>query len=173
MVSVRRIREAVKPRSTLADLIADLTRTRDEIEWKNAALRQKVILLSRGVRKPKSRAFDRVVLVLASVRTATRRDAVLVVNPDTVLRWHRQGFRLLWAHKSRKKAKPPRCGDSFIERNMDGAAASGDHAVRCMCHRDHQRPRRQFRRRVRAGREGRWDAGREDAPLPEPWSEHR
>jgi hypothetical protein len=29
------------------------------------------------------------------------RDALLLVKPDTVLRWHREGFRLLWARRSR------------------------------------------------------------------------
>ena len=28
------------------------------------------------------------------------------MKPDTVLRWHRRGFRLFWAHKSRKRKKP-------------------------------------------------------------------
>ena len=71
MVVVRRVREAIKPKSALGGLIADLTRTREELESENAPLRQQVILLSRGVKTPKINAFDRVVLVLASARTAT------------------------------------------------------------------------------------------------------
>ena len=76
MVVVRRVREAIKPRSALGGLIADLTRTREELESENAALRQQVILLSRGVKKPKIKTVDRVVLVLASASTATWRSDV-------------------------------------------------------------------------------------------------
>ena len=102
-IVVGRIREAIKPKSALGGLIADLSRTREELESENAALRQQVILLSRGVKKPKIKEFDRVVLVLASAFSPTWRDAILVVKPDTVLRWPRRGFRFLWAHKSRKR----------------------------------------------------------------------
>ena len=71
MVVVRRTREAIKPKSALGGLIADLTRTREELESENAALRQQVILLSRGVDKPSIKAIDRVVLVPASAFTPT------------------------------------------------------------------------------------------------------
>ena len=106
MVVVRCARESIKPKSPLVGLIADLTRTRAELESENAALRQQVTLLSRSVKKPKTKTVDGVVLVLASAFTATWRDAVLVVKPDTVSRWHRRGFRLFWAHKSRKRKTP-------------------------------------------------------------------
>jgi hypothetical protein len=62
---VRGVRETVKPKSALGGLIADLTRTPDELRAENAALRQQVILLSRRSKKPKFQPTDRVVLVLA------------------------------------------------------------------------------------------------------------
>ncbi len=67
---VRRAREAIKPKSALGGLIADLTRTREELEAENASLRQQVILLSRSTKSPDIKPIDRVVLVLASAFTA-------------------------------------------------------------------------------------------------------
>ena len=60
-VVVRRVREAIKPKSALGGLIADLTRTREELESENTSLRQQVILLSRGMKRPKIKPIDRVV----------------------------------------------------------------------------------------------------------------
>ena len=42
-------------------------------------------------------------------------NAVLLVKPDTVLRWHREGFRLLWKRKSRStKPRQPRISTETI-----------------------------------------------------------
>jgi putative transposase len=35
------------------------------------------------------------------------RDALIGVQPDTLIRWHRQGFRLFWRRKSRAVGRPP------------------------------------------------------------------
>ena len=35
------------------------------------------------------------------------RDVLVVVEPDTFVRWHRQGFRLFWRWKSRARDRPP------------------------------------------------------------------
>ncbi len=35
------------------------------------------------------------------------REALVVVKPDTLIRWHRKGFRLFWQWKSRPKGRPP------------------------------------------------------------------
>jgi putative transposase len=85
---------------------ADLFRTRDELLAENAALRQQLIVASRKVKKPQFRPLERGLLVVLASRFRTWREAVLLVKPDTVLRWHREGFRLLWKHKTR--AKRPR-----------------------------------------------------------------
>ena len=51
--------------------------------------------------------------MLAS-RLKTWRDALLIVKPDTLLGWHRQGFRLFWRHKSKLKRRPPRIAPDVI-----------------------------------------------------------
>ena len=102
----RAARAGIKPKSAIAGLATDLTRTHDELLAENAALRQQVILLSRRTKRLTIKPIDRVVLVLTSALTSSWRDAILVVKPDTILRWHRQGFRLLWRWKSRRRKSP-------------------------------------------------------------------
>ncbi len=36
----------------------------------------------------------------------TGRNALTIVKPDTLIRWHRKGFRLFWKHKSRPRGRP-------------------------------------------------------------------
>ena len=47
-------------------------------------------------------------MVLLASRVRAWKDALLVVQPDTLLRWHRQGFRLFWRWKSRSPSRAPR-----------------------------------------------------------------
>ena len=71
-------------------------------------LRQQLIVLERQVVRPKLTPHDRRVLVLLASRIAGWREALVVVKPDTLLSWHRAGFRLYWKRRSRgKKGRPP------------------------------------------------------------------
>ena len=87
-------------------LAADLARTRRELLLENALLRQQVVILRRSVTRPALTALDRGLLLLLARRLRTWASALLIVRPETVLRWHRQGFRLLWRRKSAPRARP-------------------------------------------------------------------
>ena len=63
---VRSTCDALMPKSVLGGVVTDLTRTGEELLAENAALRQQLIVLSREVKKPRFRAMDRLVLVLAT-----------------------------------------------------------------------------------------------------------
>ena len=54
------------------------------------------------------------ILVLLARLASTWRQAVLLVQPDTVLRWHRQGFQLLWRLKSKAGSSAPRIAAETI-----------------------------------------------------------
>ena len=99
-----------KPRSIAlaAGLAADLTRGRGDLLLENALLRQQVLVLSRTVKRPTFTPLDRGLLVLLASQLRTWAGALLIVRPETVLRWHRQGFRLLWRRKSvpRSRSSP-------------------------------------------------------------------
>jgi hypothetical protein len=51
-------------------------------------------------------AFDRVLLVALAAMFSRWRHALVVVKPDTLLRWHRAGFRLFWRWRSRRTSRP-------------------------------------------------------------------
>ena len=74
----------------------------------NLALRQQLIVLQRSVKRPKLRTRDRIFWGWLSRLWSGWRSALAFVQPGTVIGWHRQGFRLYWRRKSRKKpGRPP------------------------------------------------------------------
>jgi putative transposase len=87
---------------------ADATRSRSALLLENALLRHQLVVLSRAVTRPRLTAADRGLLVFLASRLCTWADALLIVRPETVLRWHRQGFRLFWRRKSRAATQAPR-----------------------------------------------------------------
>ena len=100
---------ALKPTAgLLPGLVSDLTRSRTELLAENALLRQQLIVLKRSAKRPKIQRHERGVMVLLAALTRTWRNAVLLVKPETLLRWHRAGFRLFWRRKSRRTQAPRR-----------------------------------------------------------------
>ena len=75
----------------------------------NLALRQQLAILQHSVKRPKLRPRDRVFWVLLSRLWPNWRSALAIVQPETVIKWHRQGFKLYWRWKSRarKPGRPP------------------------------------------------------------------
>ena len=68
------------------------------------------------MKKPEFRPLERGLLVALASRFRTWREIVLLVKPDTVLRWQREGFRLLWKHKTRPKGpRKPRLDQETID----------------------------------------------------------
>src|SRR5713101_3007694 len=67
-------------------------RTRTDLAFENLALRQQLVLLRRS-KRPQFGRLDRLFWVWLSDQWAGWREALHVVRPQTVIRWHRQGFR--------------------------------------------------------------------------------
>ena len=88
--------------------LGDLVRTKPQLIAENALLRQQLIVLNRSVKRLCLTGRDRTLLVLLASRVRAWKDALLIVKPDTLLRWHRQGFRLFWKRKSRAPSRAPR-----------------------------------------------------------------
>src|SRR6267378_5560656 len=76
-------------------------RTRTDLALENLALRQQLALLRHRSKRPRFGGLDRAFWVWLSRRWAGWREALYVVRPETVIRWHRQGFRAFWTWKSR------------------------------------------------------------------------
>ncbi len=62
--------------------------------FENLALRQQVAVLKPSVKRPKLRCRDRVFWVVLSRLWPNWRSALAIVQPETVIQWHRKGFRL-------------------------------------------------------------------------------
>jgi hypothetical protein len=72
----------------------------------NLFLRKQMALYVERRQKPR-RASDAIRFTMAQLsRFFKWRDALTAVKPDTLIRWHRQGFRLFWKWKSRSSGRP-------------------------------------------------------------------
>src|SRR5467141_4891131 len=82
---------------------------RSDLVLENLALRQQLALLRRRAKRPRFGQLDRLFWMWLSQRWARWREALHVVQPQTVIRWHRQGFRAFWNWKSRRGriGRPP------------------------------------------------------------------
>jgi putative transposase len=67
----------------------------------NLALRHQLLVLQRSVDRPRLSRWDRILWVWLSRVWVGWRSTLAIVQPATVLAWHRQGFRLYWRWKSR------------------------------------------------------------------------
>jgi len=73
------------------------------------ALRQQVAVYNRSIKRRRLRARDRAFWVWMSRLWRDWRSTLVIVKPDTVVRWHREGFRLYWRWKSRRgRGRRPR-----------------------------------------------------------------
>ncbi len=82
----------------------DLAREKSELIAENALLRQQLVILRRQIKRPRYTKTDRLLLVLLARAVRPWRQALLIVQPETLLKWHRQGFRLFWKQKSKAKS---------------------------------------------------------------------
>ncbi|HEY3082458.1 MAG TPA: integrase core domain-containing protein [Chloroflexota bacterium] len=97
---------------------ADLVRSRSELVAENALLRQQLIVLARTAKRPRFSRVDRPLLVLLASRVRAWRQTLLIVQPETLLRWHRAGFRLVWRWRSAPRRRQSIAPDTIalIER---------------------------------------------------------
>jgi hypothetical protein len=84
-------------------------KSRSRLEAENAALRQQVIVLQRKVRgRLEFTNGDRLFFVLLYRWFPSVLKAIVIVRPETVVRWHRAGFRYYWRWKSKRRGgRPP------------------------------------------------------------------
>jgi putative transposase len=67
----------------------------------NMLLRQQLIVLQRQVQRPAFKNRDRLLFVLLASQLRTWKQALLIVQPETLLRWHRDLFKWVWRRKSK------------------------------------------------------------------------
>lgn len=85
-------------------IVVDLIRPRAAMEAEILVLRQQIIVLRRGrAGRMSFLTIDRMVLGWICELFPKTREALAIVRPDTVVRWHRAGFRRYWRWKSRHR----------------------------------------------------------------------
>src|SRR5260221_13219154 len=83
--------------------LVDLMRARATLEAEIWVLRQQINVLRRAApRRQSFSIFDRLIFVSLYRLFPKACDALAVVKPDTIIRWHRAGFRAYWDWKSRR-----------------------------------------------------------------------
>jgi len=78
-------------------LLARSLRYRRRLLFENLELRQQLTVLKRKHPKPRLRAVDKLFWVLARYFWSAWKQSLIVVSPETVVRWHRTGFRMYWS----------------------------------------------------------------------------
>lgn len=90
------------------DFVADLLRPRTKLVAENALLRQQLIVAERKiVGRPRWRPWERYTMALAASLTPAWRTVTVLVQPATVLGWHRQGLCAFWRQRSRRLGRRP------------------------------------------------------------------
>jgi putative transposase len=80
-----------------------LFRTRRSLLLENLVLRQQLAVLKRKHPRPRLDAIDRLFWVLTRRFWSGWKEALIIVSPETVIRWHRSGFALYWRAISRTR----------------------------------------------------------------------
>jgi transposase InsO family protein len=94
----------LSPFTVLSALLASalsLFRSHTALHLEIFALRHQLGVLQRSVKKPKLTPADRLIWAWLSELWLDWRSALIIVKPETVIAWHRKGFRLFWTWKVR------------------------------------------------------------------------
>jgi hypothetical protein len=88
----------------LSGWLASLMKSRRRLQAENLALRHQVnILRRRAPGRTRLSNPDRLLFVWLYRQWPTVADAVAIIRPETLIRWHRRGFRAFWRWKSRSR----------------------------------------------------------------------
>jgi len=82
------------PAPVVAGVVQDAVRSKCELVAENAMLRQQLIVAGRAVERPSLRNGDRLFMVLLARLNRAWRGALHLIQPDTLLRWHRDLFKV-------------------------------------------------------------------------------
>jgi transposase InsO family protein len=101
--------------SALFLLIRSLILPRTTLAAENIALRQQLAILNRKIHRPQLHRRDRFFWVILSQLWKNWREVLIIVKPETVIRWHRQGFKLYWRWKSKAPVGRPKIDKEIRE----------------------------------------------------------
>src|SRR5712691_263133 len=92
--------------ATLLATLSSIFRSRAALGLENLALRHQIGVLQRSARKrSKLTPLDRLLWAWLSRIWSDWRSALAIVQPETVIAWHRKRFRLFWAWRIRRASR--------------------------------------------------------------------
>jgi len=94
--------------------LADLSRSQVRTDRGKCPLATALIILKRQVKRPACTKTDRVLLILLARVVRTWKQALFIVQPETLLRWHRELFRLFWKRRSKASCHQPKVAAETI-----------------------------------------------------------
>src|SRR6478609_4882833 len=94
--------------SLLLHVVVSPFKTKARLEAEIIMLRHQLNVLRRRPLKPKLVVADRLLLVWLYRLFPSVLNAVTIIQPETIVRWHRTGFRLHWRWKSRSRGGRPK-----------------------------------------------------------------
>jgi len=98
----------------LGMLVIDMFKSRSRLKAENLFLRHQLnVALRRAPPRFRLCGIDRALLIWMTPALAGLLDMAQIVQPETILRWHRAGFKVFWRWKSRNRAGRPK-----IDRNL-------------------------------------------------------
>lgn len=96
-------------------LVRALLLSRAALAAENLALRQQLAIWDRKLPRPKLKNRDRLFWVLLLRLWSGWQSVLVIVKPETVIRWHRQGFKYYWRWKSRSQPGRPKIARELRE----------------------------------------------------------
>jgi putative transposase len=100
----------------LGMFVTNLFKSRRRLEAENLFLRHQLnVALRRAPRRLRLRGCDRALMVWMTWLWPDLLGLSRVVQPNTVLRWHRAGLRAYWRWKSRARSGRPKVGRDLRE----------------------------------------------------------
>jgi transposase InsO family protein len=98
----------------LLDALRSVFRSRADVALEILALRQQLAVYARGRPRPRIAAGDRFFWTVLRRFWSRWSDVLVIVKPETVIRWHRAGFRRYWTWLSRRRQPGRPAIDPFI-----------------------------------------------------------
>jgi transposase InsO family protein len=99
----------------LFDLIVQSCHSRRDLLLENLALRQQLAILKQRHPQPRFAASDKMFWVILRRLWPGWKQALILIQPETVVRWHRAGFKLYWTWLSRNRN---RVGRKCVSREL-------------------------------------------------------
>ncbi|MCB9833834.1 MAG: DDE-type integrase/transposase/recombinase [Planctomycetes bacterium] len=94
--------------SHLLALLEALTADRTRLALENVMLRQQLAVMKRTTKRPRIEDEDRSFWAFMKEVFKDWKDNLVIVKPETVVRWHREGFARFWAKRSHERRRPGR-----------------------------------------------------------------